>query len=429
MGDSANKILVVGQGGREHALADALHRSSSAPELLAYPGHAGMADLAPTWPLESAEQLEQQALRDGIKFCVVGPEQYLADGWADRLRGAGIPVWGPGQKSVRLETSKAFAKEFMFRHGIPTGLAQVAHTADELRDLARARPCVLKFDGLAAGKGVAICESDAEVEAFIAEVFEQQRFGAGSVLVEEYLQGPEVSIMTVVSDGAYHCFPAARDYKRQCDGDQGPNTGGMGAVAALDLLDEALLAEIERRLIAPTVAGLVADQMAYRGFLYFGVMLTAQGPKMLEYNCRFGDPEAQAVLPLVEGDFAGFLYQAAQGILEPERIQFASDWSVCVVMATADYPARSGRGQPIQGLDDVATDALVFHAGTQLNEQGEFETNGGRVLAVSARGADRGAAVENAYADLRDIGFDGAQWRSDIGRLHFDAERSAGHDA
>lgn len=425
MSERADKILVVGPGGREHALADALHRSNSSPTLRSYPGHAGMADLAPMWRLETIEDLASQAVCDGIDFCVVGPEQYLADGWADRLRDAGIPVWGPGRESVRLETSKAFAKEFMLRHGIPTGQAQIAHTAEELRAVAFARPCVLKFDGLAAGKGVAICESDADVEVFIGEVFGRQRFGSGSVLVEEYLQGPEVSIIAAVCDGAYHCFPPARDYKRQRDGDQGPNTGGMGAVASRNLLDESLLAEIEQRLIAPTVAGLVSDQLAYRGFLYFGVMLTADGPKMLEYNCRFGDPEAQAVLPLVEGDFAGFLYHAAQGKLEPERIQFAPDWSVCVVMASEGYPATSGQGQLIHGLADSG--ALAFHAGTRRNEQGEFETNGGRVLAVSARGADRLTAIEKAYAGLRGIRFEGAQWRTDIGRLHFDTERNPAH--
>jgi phosphoribosylamine---glycine ligase len=423
------QVLVVGRGGREHALAWCLAQSvgasGTAPTVWAYPGSDGMADVAARWTVEDETQVFDAARAAGMDLVVIGPEQMLADDWADRFRAAGVPAWGAGAESVRLETSKQFAKDFMLRHGIPTGRAVLARTADAVRQAVTALPVVLKFDGLAAGKGVAICQSEAEVEAFLEAVFVEGRFGEGPVLVEEYLEGPEVSVMVAVSDGAYCCFPPARDYKRRNDGDDGPNTGGMGAVASRQLLDDAVWRTIEETVIQPTLRGLVEDGLPYRGFLYFGLMLTARGPMMLEYNCRFGDPEAQAILPLVEGDVAGFLADAAAGQLQPDRIAFADGWSVSVVQAAGAYPLGGSVGDKITGLDAVR-EAQVFHAGTRLGEDGCYETDGGRVLAVSARGATRAEALERVYAGVEQVRFAGAHWRRDIGRLHFDAAMRKG---
>ena len=260
---------------------------------------------------------------------------------------------------------------------------------------------------------------EASADAFVAEVFEEKRFGDGRLLIEEYLEGPEVSIFCSVVDGRHQILTPARDYKRLQDDDAGPNTGGMGAVASRALIDDGLKETIEKTIVAPTVAGLQADGLPYCGFLYFGIMLTEDGPKILEYNCRFGDPEAQAVLPLIRGDFAAYVSEAAQGNLEPDLISLADDqWSICLVMASHGYPASSRSGDVISGLDKV-TGARVYHAGTRRNADGAFETNGGRVLAVVCQGDNRESAVENAYAEAAKVTFDGAQMRSDIGRLHF----------
>lgn len=417
------KILVAGKGGREHALAQALSDSPSRPELFAYPGSDGMHAVAPCLPVSGTDQLFDHLKQESFDLCVVGPEQYLAEGWADRCRAMDVRAWGAGVDGVRLETSKSFAKDFMRRHGIPTACSTLAQTADEVRTAVDRYPCVLKFDGLAAGKGVSICHTEEDVARFIERVFVERRFGDGAVLVEEFLEGPEVSIIAAVSDGDWHLFPPARDYKRLMDDDLGPNTGGMGAVASQYLLTDAELARIEKEIVFPTLEGLRKDSISYRGFLYFGLMLTFRGPMMLEFNCRFGDPEAQAILPLVEGDFAEYLYEAAGGTLNPDRIRFADGWSVCVVAAAGSYPESSGQGDPITGLDQVR-DARVYHAGTRLGADGAFETDGGRILCVSARGKDRDETVRAVYEDMARIDFRGRQYRRDIGRLHFEQGES-----
>ncbi len=424
-------ILIAGQGGREHALARALKESSSQPRLFAFPGSDGMNEVAPRLAVPQGQDLFETLKQESFDLCVVGPEQYLVEGWADRCRALNIRAWGPGADGVQLESSKAFAKDFMVRHGIPTARSTLVHSADELRNSITEYPCVLKYDGLAAGKGVSICRTEKEADDFIRRVFQEQRFGEGSVLLEQYLEGPEVSIITSVSDGAWHAFPPARDYKRLRENDQGPNTGGMGAVASRDLLSEEEHARIRKDIIIPAVEGLQKDGIPYRGFLYFGLMLTSAGPMVLEFNCRFGDPEAQAILPLVEGDLAGYLYEAANGDLQPDRIGFAEGWSVCVVMAAGRYPEASGKGETIEGLDRIGQ-ADVFHAGTQRGIHNTFETNGGRILGVTARGTTREQAVQSVYEQVAKIEFSGAQYRGDIGRLHFEesiANKRAGQGA
>ncbi len=278
---------------------------------------------------------------------------------------------------------------------------------------------VLKFDGLAAGKGVAVCTTPQMVEEFLQTVFVDRAFGQGRMVVEECLTGPELSVFCSIVDGEYHLLTPARDYKRIRDNDEGPNTGGMGAVASRDIVAPDVLAEIEKRIIQPTVAGLQKDGLKYRGFLYFGLMLTPDGPKVIEFNCRFGDPECEAVMPLFGGDFAEYIFAAANGRLRPDLLEFKDGWSVCIILASAGYPATSRSGDVIRGLEAVEG-ARVYHCGTRQNAAAEFETAGGRVLAVVAQAAARAEARDKANAAAALIHFDGMQRRSDIAIMHFD---------
>ncbi len=416
------KIVVVGKGGREHALVRALAESPSRPELFCYPGSDAIFEIAEPVEVDGLESLVAWMRGNAVDLCLAGEESYLVkgEGLANLCEKAGIPCWGPHFQSAQLEASKEFAKEFLKRHGIPTGAAAAAGSLEEARaSIGGVYPTVLKFDGLAAGKGVAVCMDEAAGEAFLDEVFVQQRFGPGRVLVEEFLTGPEVSIFAAIVDERFLVFTPARDYKRIGEGDEGANTGGMGAVASRRLISGELFAKIEREIVAPTVAGLRKDGLPYRGFLYFGLMLTPAGPKVIEYNCRFGDPECQAVMPLVKGDLAAFCLAGAKGRLEPSLISFDEGWSVCVVLASAGYPESSRSGDAISGLDDVGN-ARVYHAGTRRNASGGWETNGGRVLAVVAGGASRHEAVSAAHGAADKVFFDGMQRRRDIGILNFD---------
>ncbi len=413
------KVIVVGKGGREHAIVRSLKESPSAPHVYAWPGSDAIFELAqPTTGVTCIPELLNYIKSEEIHLCVAGEESYLMEGLADACEATGIPCWGPKRAGAMLEGSKEFAKEFMVRHNIPTSDYASVSNIEDARTAITSYPCVLKYDGLAAGKGVAVCPDQASAENFLKEVFEEARFGKGNLLVEEFLEGPEVSIFAMVADASYQILCPARDYKRLEDGDGGPNTGGMGAVASPKLLDADLLAKIEETIVRPTVEGLQKDENPYRGFLYFGLMLTAEGPMIIEYNCRFGDPECQAVMPLIEGDLAGYLLKAASGVLDPTYFTFQDLWSVCLILASAGYPASSRNGDIIRGLDTVK-EARVYHSGTKRGESGVFETNGGRVVAIVAQGTTREEAVENAFAEAKHVDFDGAQSRSDIGRMHF----------
>ncbi|NLT71295.1 MAG: phosphoribosylamine--glycine ligase [Verrucomicrobiaceae bacterium] len=415
------KVLVVGKGGREHAIITALSESPAGTELYSFPGSDAIFELARPFEAEGVASLVAFMKKEGVDLCVAGEESYLVkdEGLANACEAAGIPCWGPPKEAARLEASKEFAKEFMVRHAIPTGgYATVDSIAEARAAIAGKYPTVLKFDGLAAGKGVAVCPDESTADEFLREVLVERKFGEGRLLVEEFLEGPEISIFASVVDGDYQILAPARDYKRIYDGDEGPNTGGMGAVSSLEMLDEELRGLIEDTVVRPTVEGLVRDGLPYRGFLYFGLMLTTDGPKLLEYNCRFGDPEAEAVLPMIGGDFARYLFEGARGRLQPDLIRFADGWSVCLVSASAGYPAGSRSGDVISGLDQVS-DARVFHAGTRRNADGHFETAGGRVLVVAAAGATREEAVARVYAESDKVCFDGRQRRSDIGTRNF----------
>ncbi|MGB0292575.1 MAG: phosphoribosylamine--glycine ligase [Luteolibacter sp.] len=416
------KILVVGKGGREHALVHALAGSLSQPELFCFPGSDAIFEIAQPVEADGLESLIEWMSCNDIDLCFAGEESYLVkgEGLANLCEKADIPCWGPPKQSAQLEASKEFAKEFLIRNGIPTARATATETLEEaVAAIAGEYPTVLKFDGLAAGKGVAVCPDEASAMAFLDEVFTQKRFGDGRVLVEQCLVGPEVSIFAAIVDDGYQIFTPARDYKRAFDGDKGPNTGGMGAVASRQLISAQELERIEREIVQPTVDSLQKEGLPYRGFLYFGLMMTAEGPKVIEYNCRFGDPECQAVMPLVEGDLAEFCLSGAKGELKPELISFDSGWSVCVIVASAGYPESSRSGDVISGQDSEG-EFRIYHAGTKLNANGQWETNGGRVMAIVCGGATRMEAVEKVHAAVDHISFDGLQRRRDIGILNFD---------
>ena len=413
------KILVLGKGGREHALLDAFARAHSKPELFVWPGSDTFSDLADKVQVADQQALVEWMKAEDIDLCVPGAEQYLAEGIANECLEAGIACWGPIREAAQLESSKIFAKEFLLRHRIPTGGFKEVATPEAVWHAVREFPAVLKYDGLAAGKGVAVCTKIEEVEQFVDAAFIHRTFGPGRVFVEEFMEGPEVSIIAAVSGEQVELFVPARDYKRQLDDDLGPNTGGMGVVASQELISEELLRVIQDEIVKPTVTGLMADGLPYCGFLYFGLMLAEKGPQVLEFNCRFGDPEAQAVLPLIGGDFALFLLEGAQGSLNRDHLTISNDWSVAIVQAAKNYPVSGGVGEVISGLDKI-DEATVFHAGTEKNGDGQFIVKGGRVLAVVAQGSTREAALQSVYSEVSKVSFDGAQYRTDIGRLHFE---------
>jgi phosphoribosylamine--glycine ligase len=415
------RILVVGKGGREHALVKALAESPSRPELFCFPGSDAIFETAKSVEADGLESLVAWMTANSIDLCVAGEESYLVkgDGLANLCEKNNIPCWGPPKESAQLEASKEFAKDFLVRNHIPTARATATENlAEALAAISGEFPTVLKFDGLAAGKGVAVCADESSALDFLNEVFTQRRFGPGRVLVEQCLTGPEVSIFAAIVDDQYLIFTPARDYKRANDGDLGSNTGGMGAVASRRLISPEMLDKIEKEIVRPTVSGLRSEGLAYRGFLYFGIMLTPTGPQVIEYNCRFGDPECQAVMPLLAGDLAEFCFAGAKGDLRNDLIQFSDGWSVCVILASAGYPETSRNGDKISGLEKIHG-ARIYHSGTRRSATGEWETNGGRVLAVVAGGPTRAEAVLYAHEAADSISFEGLQRRRDIGILNF----------
>ena len=421
-------ILIVGSGGREHALAWKLARTPGVRRLICAPGNPGMASVAELVPVKAGDigGLLALAVREKIDLTVVGPEQPLADGITDRFEAAGQRVFGPTRAAARLEWSKAFAKDFMVRHGIPTAGSRT-FTREQRADAkeycsARPLPLVLKADGLAAGKGVLICRTSGDVAAGVSAMFEEQAFGAaGSTLVvEDFLEGREASVFAVSDGKRFVLLAPAQDHKRVFDDDQGKNTGGMGAFAPTPFVTAALLDRVSRDIVRPTLDGMAREGTPYKGCLYVGLMLTADGPKVIEYNCRFGDPETQVVLPLYPGDLADLLLRAATGALGDDGSRRAwSGAAACVVLASGGYPDAYETGKPIRGLEraELLPDVSVFHAGTRL-ENGQVVTAGGRVLAVTAvdPGGALSGAIRRAYEAVGTIAFDGMHFRKDIGR-------------
>ena len=396
------RVLLVGSGGREHALAWRLAASKELDELHAAPGNPGIASLATCHPVaaDDGDGLLGLARSLEVDLVVVGPEAPLVHGVADALRHAGIPVFGPSAAAARIEGSKLFAKAVMAAADVPTAAVLPEPRA----------PCVLKADGLAAGKGVVVCRTDAELAAGL----EVARGFDGSVLVEELLEGPEVSVLAVCDGRDALALAPARDFKRAYDGDTGPNTGGMGSFAPVPDVDDVLLDALLERCVRPTLAELARRGSPFLGTLFAGLILTADGPRVLEFNCRFGDPETQSVLPLVDGDLLVALAAAAGGSLAGTTLGRLPASAVTVVLAAGGYPERSDVGTPIEGLEDAQGDgALVFHAGT-ARKDGRLVTNGGRLLGVTATGADLDEARTRAYAAADRIRIAGARRREDI---------------
>jgi phosphoribosylamine---glycine ligase len=396
------RVVVVGSGGREHALAWRLSSSPALTELHAAPGNPGIARLATCHPVaaDDGEGLPALARSLDADLVVVGPEAPLVDGLADELRHVGIPVFGPSAAAARIEGSKRFAKEVMEAAGVPTAA---------LLSTPRV-PCVIKADGLAAGKGVVVCTNEAELAAGL----EVARSFAGPVLVEELLEGPELSVFAVCDGRVALALAPARDFKRAFDGDEGPNTGGMGSFAPVPDLDDGLVEEIVVACIRPVLHELSQRGAPFVGVLFVGLILTSDGPRVLEYNCRFGDPETQSVLPLADGDLLSVLAAAANGSLGGVSVGQRDGGAVTVVLAAGDYPAGGDRGTPIDGVEDAeAAGALVFHAGTALRGE-RLVTNGGRLLGVTATGPTVVAARARAYAAADLIRIPGARRRNDI---------------
>ena len=417
------KILVVGAGAREHALASILAADGDVSGILCAPGNPGIARVARTVPVSPSDTdgLLTLARREGVTLTVVGPEAPLAAGLADRFTEAGLPVLGPTRAAAQLETSKAFAKAFMARHRVPTAAFHTCDSPDAARRAVAdfGLPVVLKADGLAAGKGVVVAEDPATARDAIDAAMVSGQFGdAGRrLVVEEFLRGQEASFFVLCDGTRGVLVGTAQDHKRAFDGDRGPNTGGMGAFAPSVLVDEAARARVEREIVEPVLAGMAAEGAPFRGFLYVGLMMTADGPKVVEFNVRFGDPEAQVVLPSVEEPLARHLASAAEGRLDCTTIRRAARCLVGVVLAARGYPGAFDKGLPVSGLDaaEALPDVLVFHAATALRE-GRVVTDGGRVLTVVGRGNDYATAMQRAYEAVGRIHFDGCHYRSDIGR-------------
>jgi phosphoribosylamine--glycine ligase len=417
-------ILVIGSGGREHALVRTLSRTSGISVTCA-PGNAGIARDARVADVDvrDADALLALAVRVRAELTVVGPELPLDCGVADRFRDAGHRLFGPSRAAAQLECSKSFAKEFMSRHGVPTARYRICDTAASAHALVDrgefGLPIVIKADGLAAGKGVVVAATREDATTAIRTMMEEQQFGAAGarVVVEECLSGPEVSFFAVCDGTVAVPIGSAQDHKRVFDGDRGPNTGGMGAFAPSPLMDAALEARVMREIVEPVIRGMKAEGHEYRGFLYVGLMLTCDGPRVIEFNVRFGDPEAQVVLPLVEGDLVSMLSTAADGRVGASRVSLSRDVTVGVVLASGGYPGPIADGMPIDGLD--AAEALpgvdVYHAATAVRN-GQLVTAGGRVLTVVGRGATFDDAIARAYAGVSRISFDRMQYRRDIGQ-------------
>jgi phosphoribosylamine---glycine ligase len=426
-------ILVVGSGGREHALCRAMRRASGGASARLYcaPGNAGIEQEAECVKLDPTDvsALADFAERSKIDLTVPGGEAPLAAGLVDEFARRGLSVAGPRREAARLESSKAFAKEFMARHGVPTARHRVAASAAEAREIlaggefgGEGSPVVVKADGLAAGKGVVVARDRAEAERAVAEMMEGRSVGreaASRVVIEEALAGREASLLLWTDGRDYVLMPPARDHKRVGEGDTGPNTGGMGAITAPCVLDDETLARAVREVVEPTLAGASADGLDFRGVLFVGLMLTEEGPRVLEYNVRFGDPEAQAILVRLKGDLAEIFDAVARGRLGEVKVGWSDDASACVVLAARGYPERPETGAVIGGLGEAARvpSVEIFHAGTRRGAGGEYLTAGGRVIGVTATGPTLDAALARSYEAAARISWDGCHYRRDIGRF------------
>jgi len=424
------KVLVVGSGGREHALAWKISKSPRLSKLYCAPGNGGTRLVAENVAIGDADirALADFAARERIDLTVVGPEVPLSLGFVDEFEKRGLRVFGPTRKAAELEGSKVYAKQFMDRHAIPTGRFTVVESDDEALAVLRSGefglPVVVKADGLAAGKGVIICKTTGEAEQAIRSIMVEKQFGEAGrrVLIEEFLRGKEVSFI-VVSDGV-RALPlvTTMDHKAVFDGDEGPNTGGMGTISPSPFLSDSLFDEVMRTIIRPTIARMAGAGRPYKGALYAGLMLTAEGPKVLEYNCRFGDPETQPQMLRLTSDLVDLLLAAIEGDIGTQKVRWSEDTAACVILASGGYPGAYKKGKVIEGLEEAARvpGVEIFHAGTKF-ENGRYLTSGGRVLGVCGTGPTLAAARAKIYGAVGLIRFDGLHYRRDIGTTRMDA--------
>jgi phosphoribosylamine---glycine ligase len=414
-------VLVVGSGGREHALVKACLASPVRPRVIAAPGNGGIAGEAPCFPVsaEDVGAIVALAQRENVEFVIVGPEVPLALGMVDALAAAGIPAYGPKRDGARLEASKIFTKELLLKYRIPTAPAAAFSAVAPALAYIRARlmPIVVKADGLAAGKGVIIASTLAEAEAAVRGMLEGGMFGASGrqVLIEDCLVGEETSIHLIVSGHDYLVLPVAQDHKRAGDNDTGPNTGGMGTYSPAEIVTPELLTRIDREICRPSVEAIAAEGIDFRGTLFIGLMLTATGPQVLEYNTRFGDPETQVILPRLASDPLGLMWAASQGRLPQVRLALKPGYAVCVVVAAKGYPGSYPKGEVIALPAELPPETWIIHAGTALNAQRQLVSAGGRVLGVCAQAASLRAAADRAYAACDRLQYASKYFRRDIG--------------
>lgn len=419
------RVLVIGSGGREHAIIRALSKEAAVRALFALPGNAGMTEAVCLQgdPMDN-EAVIRTALSRRIDFCVVTPDDPLANGLVDALEGAGIPCFGPTKAAARLESSKVFAKRLMVEYGIPTARFEAFDRLEPARlyALNHPYPLVIKADGLAKGKGVVIARQEEEALSALQDLFMQREDSQGSrrVVIEEFLEGPEVSVLTLTDGKALIELPSAMDHKRALEGDLGPNTGGMGAIAPNPLYTEEIASQCRREIYLPTIRAMREKGIPFRGCLFFGLILTAQGPKALEYNARFGDPETQAVLSLLSGGLLEALLQCRDGGLCGENLRFMEGSSCCVVVASGGYPGHFAAGHPIE---TGPMEAELHYAGVE-RRQGRLVTAGGRVLSVTATAPALREAVEKACRAAQNVRFEGARFRRDIGLRALRAEET-----
>lgn len=419
------KILVVGGGGREHTLIRTLKKSPNCTEIFAAPGNGGIASDATCVPIAATDIAAQVAFAKEQKmdYVVVAPDDPLALGLVDALAKEGIPAFGPDAAAARIEASKVFSKDLMKKYNIPTAGYEAFTDPAKALDYIKAQgkyPVVIKADGLALGKGVLICQTEAEAKQGLHDMMEEKVFGASGsrVVVEEFLTGPEVSVLSFADGTTLKPMVSSMDHKRALDGDQGLNTGGMGTVAPNPYYTAEMAKLCEETIFAPTMQAMIAEGCPFKGCLYFGLMLTPEGPKVIEYNCRFGDPETQVVLPLLQSDLLAIMQACTNGTLAEAEVSFANGSAACVVLASGGYPGNYPKGVEITGLENgqiAGSEATIYHAGTALQE-GKLVTAGGRVLGVSATADTLEKALEKAYTACEQIHFDGAHKRTDIGK-------------
>ena len=416
------KVLVVGSGGREHAICWKLAQSPKVTGLYCAPGNAGIARLATCVDVKATDvdTMVKWAKDNAMDFVVVAPDDPLALGMVDALEEAGIPAFGPTKDAAIIEASKAFSKELMRKYRIPTAKYETFTDLDAALAYidAQGAPIVVKADGLALGKGVIVAATAEEAKAAVRDMMEGGKFGAAGakVVIEECMTGPEVTVLAFCDGEHIRPMVSSQDHKRAYDGDQGPNTGGMGAIAPSPQFTPELAARFEKEIMLPTVAALKAEGRPFKGVIYFGLMLTPNGPKVVEYNARFGDPECQAVLSLLDCDLLEIMLACRNGALDQVKLAWKDGAACCLVLASGGYPLEYQKGLPISGLDEAGEYANVFHAGTKLGEDGQYLTNGGRVLGVTATGKDLSEAVCWAYGAAKSISFPQMHFRTDIGK-------------